>query len=230
MSPMLLVAAVLGCSGVPDAPSAPQPGTPPPSTGDTALPPDALAAPGVSAEAEGQGDALPTPEAAHRDLKRMNLEQVRTAMEQVSGGIAWTYTDWEGEKDYWDAYALTLGVADYQTRLRDNLDPSIMFQKFLDDAAVQTCDAWVAREAAGGAAGGSFFRAAAPTATDPTSVAANLVSLRRAIHGRASAPDAPLINSYAMVFETVLRRTDDPVSAWTTVCVGFFTHPDFFTY
>ena len=230
MTYLLLVVAVVGCSGPSDTPSGTASGTPPSTAGDTALPPEALGAPDVSTQSQGEGDALPFPEAAHRDLKRMNLEQVRTAMEQVSGGIAWTYTNWEGEQEYWDDYGSTLGVADYQTRLRDNLDPSIMFQKFLDDAAVQTCDAWVVGEAEDEAAGGRFFQAAAPDVTDPTSVAANLVALRRTIHGRSSASGDPIITSYATVFETVLRRTDDPVAAWTTVCVGFFTHPDFFTY
>jgi hypothetical protein len=154
----------------------------------------------------------------------MNLDQVRGAMELLSGGISWTVD----EENFWETYSDTLGVADYQTRLRDNLDPTIMFQKFLDDAAVHTCDEWVSGEAEGDTR--RFFAGAEPDDTDPASVAANLVSLRRLIHGRVSAPGDPIIVNYGAVFETVLRRTDDPTAAWTTVCVGLFTHPDFFTY
>ena len=184
-------------------------------------------APGVSSDAVADADAHPLAEQSHRHLKRMTVAQTRAVMEQLSGDIPWVD---DSGNNLWDVYAETLGVADYQTRLKDNLDPSIMFQKFLDDAAVHTCDAWVVAEAADEASSGRFFTAAGPEATDPTSVAQNLVALRAIVHGETNVATDPIILNYANLFEVALRRTEDPTAAWTTVCVALFTHPDFFLY
>ena len=123
------------------------PSDPPNAPGeiDTALPPPDRDAPGVSSAQAGEADAEPEPESIHRALKRMSVAQTRASMEHLSGGITWT----DEQSNLWESYAETLGVADYQTRLRDNLDPSIMYQKFLEDAAVQTCSEWVSGEASG---------------------------------------------------------------------------------
>jgi hypothetical protein len=188
------------------------------------LPSDPPEDPSVESESLGDADARPAPEATHRAIKRMSVAQAKAALIEVSGGIVWS----SGSTTYWDTYADTLGVANYQTILADNLDPNIMFQKFLDDAATHTCDQWVASDAE--SADFRFFAAAEPDATDPASVTANILALRTLIHGRDSAADDPIIEGYREVFETVLRRSDDPIAAWTTVCVGFFTHPHFFTY
>ncbi len=188
------------------------------------LPPDPLDDPSVDSESLGDADARPAPEATHRAIKRMSVAQASAALTELSGGIVWA----NGSSTYWASYAATLGVADYQTILEDNLDPNIMFQKFLDDAANHTCDQWVASDAE--LEDARFFSAAEPDATDPASVTANLLALRILIHGRESAEDDPIIDGYREVFDTVLRRSDDPIAAWTTVCVGFFTHPHFFTY
>ena len=223
---MFLMAGCSGTSGS-DAPS-PQSGgsAGPQGQVDTALPPPDREAPGVSSSEVGAADAAPEPEGDHRALKRMSVAQTRTAMEQLSGGIEWA----EGSAVLWESYAATLGVADHQTRLRDNLDPSIMYQKFLDDAAVQTCTAWVAGEADGTRTPRGFFVAIEPDATDAASVRANLVRLRQLVHAEQSEDTDPVVDGLEVVFDTVLRRTSDPVAAWTTVCVGLFTHPDFFTY
>lgn len=204
------------------------PSDPPNAPGeiDTALPPPDRDAPGVSSAQAGEADAEPEPESIHRALKRMSVAQTRASMEHLSGGITWT----DEQSNLWESYAETLGVADYQTRLRDNLDPSIMYQKFLEDAAVQTCSEWVSGEASGARSPRLFFLVGDPDATDAASVEANLIRLRKVVHGQTSGESDPVIANYQTLFDTVLRRTSDPVAAWTTVCVGLFTHPDFFTY
>lgn len=226
---MGLLALAAACSGSSETETKPStPGDPPGSTDeiDTALPPADRDAPGVSSSQEGEADARPEPEPVHRALKRMSVAQTRSSLEQLSGGIRWT----DEQTDLWDSYAETLGVADYQTRLRDNLDPSIMYQKFLDDAAVQTCTEWVSGEASGAREPRLFFLVGEPDATDADSVQANLIRLRQVVHGQPSGESDPAVANYQTLFDTVLRRTSDPVAAWTTVCVGLFTHPDFFTY
>ncbi len=188
------------------------------------LPSDPIDEPSVGSDAVGEGEAAPAAEPSHRHLKRMRVAQVRSAMEELSGGIAWA----TGSRNFWDTYAETLGVADYEYILEDTVEPNIMFQKFLDDAAVHTCERWVVSDAASDTP--RFFSAAAADQTDPASVTANLLAQRVLIHGRVNEADDPIIDGYREVFTMVLRRTDDPMAAWKTVCVGFFTHPDFFTY
>jgi len=228
-STLLLVLLLAACTGTGASPA---PSPPAGSSGDrpeavdTALPPPDRETPEISSTEVGMADAAPEPEGNHRALKRMSVAQTRTAMEQLSGGIEWA----DGSAVLWESYAATLGVADHQTRLRDNLDPSIMYQKFLDDAAVQTCTAWVAGEADGTRTPRGFFLATEPDAADATGVRANLVRLRQLVHAEESSDTDPVVDGLQVVFDTVLRRTSDPVAAWTTVCVGLFTHPDFFTY
>ena len=227
---LLLLTVACATEPAPDAPPATGDGAdgtaPLPSDPDP-LPADPPDDPDVSSSPVEEADLRPEAEQAHRARKRMTIDQARAVMEQVSGGVAWTDDD---DDNLWEAYGDTLGVPDYQTRLRDNLDPSIMFQKFLDDAAVQTCDGWVVAEATGARADRSFFIASEPDETTPAAVADNVVALRRTLHGQVNAPDDPVVDSYGLLFEAALRRSGDPVSAWTTVCVGLFTHPDFFLY
>ena len=93
---------------------------------------------------------------------------------------------------------------------------------------MQTCDVGVAE--ATSARGSELLHRLEPDETTPAAVADNLVALRRTLHGQVNTPDDPVVDSYGLLFEAALRRSGDPVSAWTTVCVGLFTHPDFFLY
>ncbi len=221
---LLAVACTTEPEKTPSTPAEPDP-VPPVDLGPAdPLPSAPPEDPSVDTESLGDADTRPAPEATHRSIKRMSVAQASAAMTELSGGIVWV----DGSSTYWDTYADTLGVADYDTILENNLDPNVMFQKFLDDAAAYTCDQWVASDAELDDA--RFFSAAEPDATDPASVTANIQALRILIHGRENLPDDPIIEAYREVFDTVLRRSDDPITAWTTVCVGFFTHPHFFTY
>ena len=139
-------------------------------------------------------------------------------MEQISGGVRWG----GGSESDWDAYAATLGVADFQTRTTSDLTPSVLFQKFLDDAAVETCRGWMS------AVDGGFGDLVDMTATDRVSVARDVSRLRRHIQGRPADEEVPIIDDYVELFGSVYRRTESQQTSWETVCVAMFTHPDFF--
>ena len=163
----------------------------------------------------------PTEAATHtRQLKRMTVAQARDSMEQIAGGVPWGDED---DSD-WDAYAETLGVADYQTRVESDLSPSVMFQKFLDDAAGATCAGWIAAE------GSQFHTIDDPASTDRADIRANITGLRWKIQGKSRDAADPIIDDYETLFVKVHQRTDSTDTAWTTVCVAMFTHPDFFMY
>ncbi len=206
MNPLLL-SLVLGCDGG-DAPP------PPLST---------QASPTLTVTDEGTLGAQHD-EPAARSRKRMRVDQIRDSMEQITGGSAWGKA---GDSD-WDAYAETLGVPDYQERVSEDRSASVIFQKFLDDAASATCDDWLARAADGigvGFSGGEDLED-----TSDTAVRATLVHLRWQITGRSRMKEDPLLDPLQEMFERVLVRTEDPYAGWNTVCVALFTHPDFFTY
>ncbi len=156
-----------------------------------------------------------------RQLKRMTVAQARDSMERISGGIQWGE---EGRDSNWDEYADTLGVADYQLRVKSDRTPSVMFQKFLDDAATETCLEWIQSE------GSSFYSIEDPTLMTREAVRSNIVGLRWQIQGKAKDETALIIDDYEKLFFKAHQRTDSLDFSWQTVCVAMFTHPDFFMY
>jgi hypothetical protein len=163
----------------------------------------------------------PEPEPVHtRQLKRMTVSQARDSMVQISGGIHWG----DADNSDWDAYADTLGVADFQLRVEHDRSPSVMFQKFLDDAASATCSGWI------DATDSHFFTIEDAESTDRADIRTNILGLRWKIQGKSRTEDDSIIDDYEQLFSTVHQRTESTESAWQTVCVAMFTHPDFFMY
>ena len=70
---------------------------------------------------------------------------------------------------------------------------------------------------------------AGPEDTDPTLVRQNAARLLLRFHGRMLAPDAPGIDPWFNLHQTV-AAAESPQTAWRTVCVGLIMHPDFYTY
>lgn len=190
-----------------------------PETPETPEEPDT---PGVSGDDIGEGELSPEEAAPARDVKRMSVDQIKASMEQVSGGIVWKRR--YSRTPDWDRYASTLGVPDFQRSTQEDRSPGVMFQKFLDDAANHTCAAWVGGETDG------FFVEADVDEADPERVRANIAHLRWRIQGHAFDTDAPIVDRYESLYDRVVLRTNDRASAWTTVCIAMFSHPDFYAY
>jgi len=206
---MSILLALIACQGQEPSPDGPQS----PQVDD----------PIVVAEEETLGETQDEEQASlGRKFKRMTLPQVRDAMEQVSGGIIW-----QGNESDWNDYADTLGVPDYEQRVSEDLSPSAMFQKFLDDAAVYTCGQWLEREGLDSAQ--TFFTTDGHD-TSRDSVNDNIRHLRWQIQGRAKDSQAQVLADYEDLFFTVYQRTESQQQSWHTVCVAMFTHPDFFMY
>ena len=176
--------------------------------------------PALEEDVLGEGEIEEEVDAPSRQLKRMTIAQVRDSMERISGGIRWGDSD----ESNWDVFSDTLGVADYQLRVETDRSPSVMFQKFLDDAAMGTCLEWIRAE------GSSFFSDSTAESIDRTDVRSTIVDLRWQIQGKAKDHQAVIIDDYEDLFFTVYQRTASTEASWQSICVAMFTHPDFFMY
>ena len=177
----------------------------------------------------GEGDIFAEASTVSRSLQRMNVDQLRASMQQISG------TNWvSGNTDLWTKYSSTLGVPDYMESISEDLTASVIFQKFLADAATYSCEGWINRELLAGAPeeqrGHSFFQHVTPDQRDSQAILENIQHLRYLMHGRSESLEAPIIESAFALHQLVLQRSDDVLAAWNTVCVAFVTHPDFYTY
>lgn len=219
---MILLMFILGCA---DKEIQTEPATPivqEPSASEPTSEPETP--PEITNNEVGSSDLYPEEEAPYRNKKRMRIKHVQDSMVLVSGGIEWNVDN----TDKWEEYSSTLGVPDYQFSVREDRSVSVMFHKFLDDAATHTCRAWIEEESTGTQR--LFFSEIEPDEMDAAKIRQNMVALRRRFHGKEASLQAPIINSLIDLHYTTLQRTDSLTQAWTTVCVGLFSHPDFFMY
>ncbi len=236
---------------VPDAAAPCGPGTEAPPGGDcSARPPeeaDAGAAdaapprppvvvevdPGAPADLAPAPAPAPAHEPAPRARRRMNLDQLDAAMRQVSDGIGWTERRGNVDVNLFVELAATLGKPDYIQITTENLEPSALFLKFLDDAARAVCARVIERDVAAGTAvllhdvGPDDDYDFAPEAVD-----ANLRRLLARFHGRLVPEEAagPTLAPWRWLFRSAAFVGGDPLLGWNAVCVGLFSHPDFYSY
>jgi hypothetical protein len=179
---------------------------------------------------EGKNVALlPDPEYPTRQRKRMNIDQLDDSFQVVSGGLTWTV----GGKNQFSALSSTLGKPDFADMVIEDLTPSTLFEKFLQDAALNVCEALVAKDAKAKPADRVFFVHAEPTSTvakDAAAVDKNLAYLLLRWHGRQVPPGSPLLENWRFLLSGVQKSAASPQAGWQAVCVGLATHPAFYTY
>lgn len=199
-------------------------------TAPTAPPVDVTSGPGTDVDLT---PTPPEPEAPFRERRRVDLDQLDATIRTVTGGIGWTETRGGREVNLFEELAQTLGKPDYLQITDEDLEPSAMFQKFLDDAARSVCLALIDAEASRSSADRVFFVHAEATDTlggQPAETIANLQYLLLRFHGRKVAADAPELEPWTWLMQSAEHVTDDQAEVWRTVCVGLMTHPDFYTY
>ena len=153
------------------------------------------------------------------------LYQIKDAMIRVSGGI-----QWGGNQSLWEEYSDILGVPDYQNSQDEDRSPSIMFQKFLDDAATYTCQNWIEAEKSGES---ELLFVQDDEDISRSSVQENIRQFRWQIQGspfRNTSEDQLLFDDYESLFFMIHQRTSSTTESWTGICIAMFTHPDFFYY
>ena len=173
------------------------------------------------------------PEAPYRERRRMDLDQLDAALRGVTGGIGWTETRGGREVNLFEDLASTLGKPDFLQITEEDLEPSAMFQKFLDDAARSACARLMSEDPTRATEARTFFVRAEPEASlaeAPERVVANLQYLLLRFHGRAVGPDAPELEPWLWLMRSAAHVTTEQPTVWRTLCVGLLTHPDFYTY
>ena len=168
-----------------------------------------------------------------RQFRRMDLDQLEASITQVSGGVLWTEVDENGETfEVLDSLSGSLGKPDFLDSNTEDLDPGLLFLKFLDDAANAVCRAWVAREYA--SPSGRLLVAQADFSdtpvSNPAAIEANIQALLLRFHGKPAEADDPRLGPWTALFRRVWQIRSDTRDAWRTVCVAMFTHPDFYTF
>lgn len=176
-----------------------------------------------------------------RTRRRMDIDQLDASIRAATGGIGWE--DWRGSPPtlrarYFDTYADTLGVPDYVNGTSEDLTTSLLFVKFLDDAARSVCRRAVNREAGAGAPqDGEAIGLFAPVdvlepAPEALDVRTTLSRLLLRFHGRSLAPSAPELEPWVELYATLAAAApaEEAPRAWEAVCVTLITHPDFYTY
>ena len=177
----------------------------------------------VDEEIVGEGTLEPEDQENARHRMRMNVDQLKSSMTSI------TQVDWkDGNADLWDRYSTTLGVPDYLDNMTEDLTPSVIFQKFLNDAAVASCNDWIELDST--RTEKQFFVQVSHDNIDETDIRNNIEYLRYLIHCKRSLPEDPFVDSVWQLHSLVLQRTDDNIAAWNTVCVALFTHPEFYTF
>lgn len=209
-------ALLIGC-GTEEPTAAPEP------AGPVATPVDATLDDGA------EGDLKPGPLPGERDRRRMDIDQLDASIRQVTGGIGWTV---DGVNQF-EALSATLGKPDYQDSTDEDLAPSLLFQKFLGDAASSVCTELAAVDVSRAEEQRALFLHVAPTDTldsNPDGVEANLSALLLRYHGRTIEPGSDRLDTWRWLFESTTHLTGDPAASWRAVCVGLLMHPDFYSY
>lgn len=178
-------------------------------------------------------DLLPPPELPLRPRKRLNVDQLRAAIERATGGVTWSLPVAGKPVDQLQALERTLGKPDYADATQEDLTPSALFQKFLLDAALHACQALVVKDQATPQAQRTLFVHAQPADSvekQPAAVDLNLRYLLLRYHGRQLHANAPELQGWRFLLQTSQKAAKSGPAGWQAVCVGLMAHPRFYTY
>lgn len=221
---LLLVA---GCTSGTD-PVSPVPPPPAPAPPD----PDPV---GVGMNPHGEGLLLPVPPGPDEGLRgrrRMDIDQIDVSIQRVTGGIAWTESG-PGSANLFEKLGSTLGKPDYLNSTQEDLTVSLLFEKFLGDAARSVCAELVERELTVAASERVLMVEVDPETTpagDAAAIEANLRYLLLRYHGEDLPSEDSRLTQWTWLFESSVHVSGNPVTGWQAVCIGLITHPDFFSY
>jgi len=180
---------------------------------------------------EDTGDLIAAKELAPdlRGRRRLNIDQINASI-RTTTGFGWVDDDGD---DRFEQLAETLGKPDYVQNTQEDLAPSLVFQKFLTDAAHAVCGELMSAEYQRQPEQRVFFVHAEPSdgvAEQKAAVEENIRYLLLRFHSRKLDAGADELDQWLWLHESGEFVSHDARLAWTAVCVGLITHPDFYTY
>ncbi len=164
---------------------------------------------------------------------RMTIEQLARSIPIITDGIAWTEDFGAGPTDMLQVLAPTLGAPDYLRVTEENLEPTLIIAKFMQDASNRICVRWAQRDAE--AADRSLVVHDGPwDSLDEAHARAALRALQLRFYGRHVPPDddAAIDDLYALFVNAsstapAARAARD---GWLAVCIAMMTDPEFVLY
>lgn len=218
---------VLGLWGCAPVETDPVPATPQTGSFLGAVEPGQLPAlyvPGPVAKSEaGEGTLVPPP--VPRTRVRMHMDQLESSLTSVLGGL-----EWGGSKSKWTPHYSALGVPDFMNSVREIIEPTLLFDKLLGDAARDLCPQLLTQEKDLPMEERVFLTQVELTdtlTTSPDLVEANLSLLLLRFHGRHIPVGDERLTPWKTLFGNTVSLSESTETAWTAVCVALLIHPEF---
>ena len=130
--------------------------------------------------------------------------------------------------------APTLGAPDYLRVTEENLEPTLIIAKFVQDASFRICGQWAERDRGLDVADRSLVRHADWESLDEADVKANLRALHLRFYAQAVAADddAAIADLFSLFTDasTTARVGEAARDGWTAICIAMMTDPEFILY
>ncbi len=221
LTPILFIASMLGCAAAEE---------PPPVMETT--PPDPVV---TEKTDEPEPEPEVEPEETGRRVTRMTIEQLARSIPVVTGGIEWIEDFGQGPINMLEVLAPTLGAPDYALVTDENMEPSLIIAKFMQDAAARICVKWVAQDVNMPPADRTLVGHADWASLDEALVKANLRRLQLRFFTRHVDPtdDEPISDLYDLFLAASTSAPAAEAAAndgWLAVCMALMTDPEFVIY
>jgi hypothetical protein len=167
-----------------------------------------------------------------RTVGRMTIEQLARSISVVTGGLRWTEDFGQGPVDMLEVLAPTLGAPDYLLVTEENLEPSIIVAKFLQDASHRICVRWIAEDRGKPQAERTFVRHADWDSLDAADVNTTLRALQLRFFARKVDDDEALrpLRTLFVNASSTAAPGNAARDGWLAVCIALMTDPEFILY
>jgi hypothetical protein len=169
-----------------------------------------------------------------RQPRRMSIEQLQRSIPIVTGGLEWVEDFGEGELNMLTILAPTLGAPDYLLVTEENLEPSLIIAKFIQDASHRICTKWVERDKARPASERTLVIHDDWYSVDEETVKTNIRALLFRFFAKAvdAQDDLAVQDLYELFGAAALNaplanKADD---GWLAVCLALMSDPEFILY
>lgn len=173
----------------------------------------------------GSVDPVTRTEGEGKVARRLSVDELRRSIPEIFGGITWTVPSGRAAEGVgFDQLSRTLGEADYIQSTVNNLDPTPLFLKFMDDMAGDVCEKAILHDAGTTAPADRII-------LRETDINANLRYLRLKLHGlQVTGNSMDGLVELRALYDDIVAESGDPNDGWFGVCVAMVTAPEFLAY